>query len=334
VNTVPGPQSVDEDTPLAIAGVSVGDVDTSSGIQVNLTVTNGTLTVPTGGGAFVGGNGTSAVALAGTLAEINAALAGLSYLGNLNFNGSDTLTIVSNDSSGGIDTDTIAITVNPVNDPPVITGDTTGDVTEAGGVANGTPGTPTAAGDLNAADVDNASDSWNAVTVPTLSVNGYGTFMLSATGLWSYTLDNDNVDIDVLNAGATLTDSFTVTTVDGTSQVVTVTVNGANDTPGAVVDFTNAVDPLQRDDTGGIVELVGPESVLFDDTDVDTGETALLRVTQVNGTLVDQTSGVETSITGIYGTLFMRADGTYRYVLDNSDPDTAALDQGRSPWLS
>ena len=37
----------------------------------------------------------------------------------------------------------------------MITGDTTGDVTEAGGVNNGTPGTPTATGDLDAADVDN-----------------------------------------------------------------------------------------------------------------------------------------------------------------------------------
>ena len=39
----------------------------------------------------------------------------------------------------------IASTVNvePVNDDATITGDTTGDVTEAGGVNNGTPGTPT-----------------------------------------------------------------------------------------------------------------------------------------------------------------------------------------------
>ena len=40
-------------------------------------------------------------------------------------------------------------------------------MTEAGGVANGTPGTPTATGDLNSTDVDNAADAWTAVGTAT-----------------------------------------------------------------------------------------------------------------------------------------------------------------------
>ena len=36
-------------------------------------------------------------------------------------------------------------------------------MTEAGGVANGTPGTPTATGDLNSTDVDNPDDLWEPV---------------------------------------------------------------------------------------------------------------------------------------------------------------------------
>ena len=36
-------------------------------------------------------------------------------------------------------------------------------MTEAGGVANGTPGTPTDTGDLDATDVDNPADAWQAV---------------------------------------------------------------------------------------------------------------------------------------------------------------------------
>ena len=51
----------------------------------------------------------------------------------------------------------------------------------------------------------------------------------SATGAWSYTLDNGNAAVQALNAGATLTDHITVTTVDGTTQVVTVTINGTDD---------------------------------------------------------------------------------------------------------
>ena len=65
-------------------------------------------------------NDTGSVTIAGTLAEINAALAGLSYTGNLDFNGPDTLTVTTGDGTAQ-DIDTIAITVNPVNDAPVNT---------------------------------------------------------------------------------------------------------------------------------------------------------------------------------------------------------------------
>ena len=58
--------------------------------------------------------------ITGTAAQINAALAGLSYTGNLNFNGSDTLTVTTGDGTTQ-DIDTIAITVNPLADAPVNT---------------------------------------------------------------------------------------------------------------------------------------------------------------------------------------------------------------------
>ena len=58
--------------------------------------------------------------ITGTAAAINAALAGLSYQGNLNFNGADTLSVATADGPR-TDTDTVAITVNPVNDAPVNT---------------------------------------------------------------------------------------------------------------------------------------------------------------------------------------------------------------------
>ena len=66
---------------------------------------------PTGGGATV--------TITGTQAQINAALATISYQGNLNFNGADVLTVVSTDSNAVADTDTVAITVTSVNDAPV-----------------------------------------------------------------------------------------------------------------------------------------------------------------------------------------------------------------------
>ena len=107
---------------------------------------------------------------------------------------------------------------HPPNNAAVITGDTAGSVVEAGGVANAIPGVPVVSGDLDAADVDGPADSWNAVGAPTPSTNGYGTFVMTAAGVWTYTLNNANAAVDALAVGGTLNDAFTVTAIDGTSQ--------------------------------------------------------------------------------------------------------------------
>ena len=110
---------------------------------------------------------------------------------------------------------------------------------EAGGVNNGTPGVPIGTGDLNSTDVDNLpNDSWQAVAAGAASASGFGSYALSATGVWTYTLNNSNAAVQALNAGATLTDSFTALTADGTAQVVTITINGANDA--AVISGTTS----------------------------------------------------------------------------------------------
>ena len=82
----------------------------------------------------------------------------------------------------------------------MISGDFTGTVLEAGGVANGTPGIPTATGDLNAADVDNPP-AWTPVVTLTPGDNGFGSYTLTAAGVWTYTLDDSNATVQALNAG-------------------------------------------------------------------------------------------------------------------------------------
>ena len=117
VNTVPGAQAVNEDTALPISGVSVADVDGDT-LTTTLSLVNGTLHVTAGTG--VSNNDTASVTITGAQTEINAALAGLSYTGSLNFNGADTLTVSTSDGTAQ-DTSTVAITVNPINDPPTVT---------------------------------------------------------------------------------------------------------------------------------------------------------------------------------------------------------------------
>ena len=70
----------------------------------------------------------------------------------------DSFTVASADGT----TEVVTITITGTNDAAVITGTSTGSVVEAGGVLNGTPGTPQATGNLDHTDVDdnNADDVW------------------------------------------------------------------------------------------------------------------------------------------------------------------------------
>ena len=125
-------------------------------------------------------------------------------------------------------------------------------------------------------------------------------------------------------------------TFDTNAAHATIRVVATNDTPVAVDDTANTLGtPIVESNTQATTELIGSVSVLANDSDPDgAAETAALRVTAagvsagVQGA-VDQ-AGSETSVVGTYGTLFIKADGTYRYVLDNTDPDTNVLAAGQT----
>ncbi|MDQ5826753.1 MAG: cadherin domain-containing protein [Chloroflexota bacterium] len=138
VNSVPGAQTASEDTDLVFSSangnaISVSDPDPATGdVKVSLEVLSGTLTYPTTAGlTFVDGtsNGQASVNVTGSIANINAALNGLKYKGDPNFNstrGAESLTVVTNDQSataGGplFDSDSVSITVTAVNDKPAAT---------------------------------------------------------------------------------------------------------------------------------------------------------------------------------------------------------------------
>ncbi|MFN9913089.1 MAG: VCBS domain-containing protein, partial [Pirellulaceae bacterium] len=94
-----------------------------------------------------------------------------------------------------------------------------------------------------------------------------------------YTVDNSHAAVQALRlTGQTLTDTFTYTMRDtggleSTTQV-TITIQGANDTPTAVADTNTAVEAGGL--TNGTAGLNPTGNVLTNDTDVDTvanGET-------------------------------------------------------------
>ena len=268
VNTVPGAQSVTEDTALALSGISVNDVDGNLS-TVQVAVGNGTLTVTLSGGATIssGSNGTNTLTLSGNQADINATLATLIYQGTLNYNGSDTLTVTSTDANSGSDVDTVAITVTAVNDPTSITGGTSGSGNED----------TTLTGTLTATDSDGLSDG----TVFSVSANATnGTASIDpATGLWSYSP----------NADWNGSDSFTVTITDdagnSSTQVISVTV-----TP--VVDLTNDSLTTNEDTAISANVLTGTNGATADSFE---GTPVLTSVTQgANGSVTFLANGTVT----------------------------------------
>ncbi|TYL85993.1 hypothetical protein FXB40_42575 [Bradyrhizobium rifense] len=199
----------------------------------------------------------------------------------------------------------ITITINGSNDAAIISGTATGTVTEA---ACETRGTPTAAGRLTDTDVDNTPDTFTPVTSPRVSDHGYGSFQMTADGVWTYTLDNANCAVQALNVSDTLTDTFTVTTIDGTAQVVTITIHGTND-PAIIHGCT----------TGSVTEPDCEEHGKptargrLTDTDVDNPPNTFTPVT------------CATRSAGGYGTFTMTAAGVWTYTLDTTNCAVKAL---------
>ena len=132
INTLPGSQVTNEDSPLVFSigngnRLSIADPDASGELEVTLSVADGTLTLSsTAGLTATSGNGTDNVVLQGTQAAINTAIEGLQYIPNASFVGVDSLSISTDDlgssGSGGplTDVDALPINVNGVNDAPTI----------------------------------------------------------------------------------------------------------------------------------------------------------------------------------------------------------------------
>ena len=96
-------------------------------------------------------------------------------------------------SDGTLSADqTFTIAINGINDAAIISGATSGAVVEAGGIANAALDTPNATGMLTDTDVDNTPNTFTAVSSPTASAKGFGTFTMTANGVWAYTIDQAN----------------------------------------------------------------------------------------------------------------------------------------------
>lgn len=231
------------------------------------------------------------------------------YTPNPGYSGPDSFEVTVDDGNGGTTTVTVPVTVTS---PANITGDDTGAAVEAGGTANGTPGTATASGTLTVTDADPGESVFQAP--PSLG-GTYGTFTFDpATGAWTYTLDDDRAATQALTDGETVTDELVVTSFDGTAtETIAVTVTGAND----VAVMTDDTGEVTEESDGGTGMLGTTGRVTVDDPDA--GESAF-----DPGSLTFTGGGTP------LGTLTVDADGNWSYEVDNSLTEVQSLAEGET----
>ncbi|MDT8858435.1 VCBS domain-containing protein [Paracoccaceae bacterium Fryx2] len=287
-----------------IAGVSTGAVTEDT--LASLT-TSGTLTVTdadTGQAVFAAqestagsnGHGTFTLGTDGAWSyaadNTQAAIQALGTGATL----TDSFTAVTADGT----TRVVTVTITGVNDGAVIAGVSTGAVTED------TLASLTTSGTLTVTDADTGQAVF-AAQESTTGSNGHGAFTLGTDGVWTYAADNTQAAIQALGTGATLTDSFTAVTADGTTRVVTVTITGVND--GAVIAgvSTGAV----TEDTLASLTTSGTLTV----TDADTGQAVFAAQASTAGS-------------NSYGTFTLGTDGVWTYAADNTQAAIQALGTG------
>ncbi|MEQ9368402.1 MAG: VCBS domain-containing protein [Coleofasciculus chthonoplastes F3-SA18-01] len=202
----------------------------------------------------------------------------------------DRFTVESIDGSAS---QTIVVTINGINDTATITGTNTAALTESE-----TLSTLTATGSLSVTDTDTGETKFN--TAVTSQTGNLGNLTLTDTGTFTYTVANS--DIAYLGTQQTKTETFTVTSLDGTaSQDIVVTITGINtgvNNPATITGTTTA--SVKEDSSNSILTTSGSLTV----DDIDAGENVL------NTTV--------TSAPGNLGSFTITDTGTFNYTVDNS----------------
>ena len=204
-----------------------------------------------------------------------------------------TIPVTVTDSAGATATQGLTITVTGTNDVAVISGTATGAVTEDSFTR--------ANGKLSVSDADTGEDHFTAGDV----AGTYGTLHLQADGSWTYDLDNDAPNVANLNTGESRTERIIVSTVDGTTHEVVLTINGHTD----------------HSTIGGVSQ----GQVVEDGTG-----TFLGRLTTTDEAFAGGGAFGDHDIDGAYGHFDVRDDGRWIYTLDQSSPRVQALADGET----
>ncbi len=310
-----------------VSGVAAGSVGSAAGsVGVSVTGTYGSMNIAADGSYTY------------SVDNSNSAVQSLRTSSNTL---SDVYSYTVTDTGGLTSTTQVTITIQGANDAPVAVNDTATAV-EAGGLNNATSGTnPTGNVLTNDTDVDSGDNQTVTAVVSgarqtasggvATNVTGvYGSINIAANGSYTYTVDNSNASVQALRTAAqTLTDVFTYQMMDAgglpSLATITVTIQGANDTPTAVADTATAIEAGGT--ANGTTGTNPTGNVLTNDTDQDSvanGETKTVSGVAA-GVVGSASTNVGSAVTGSYGSITINANGTYSYTVDNTNAAVQAL---------
>ena len=209
---------------------------------------------------------------------------------------------------------TVAITIigvadsdNGSNTSAIISGDISGSLTEDNNPDSN--GFLISSGALSITDIDAGESSFIATTY-----NGnYGLLEIDTGGNWRYSANNNQNAIQSLNTGDSVSDSLTVSSLDGTTQTITMTIFG--------VDEANIPAIISGQDSANLTEDIDP------DNDNLLEASGQLTITDSNA---GEAAFVSATIIGNYGTLTINTSGFWNYAANNNQSVIQNLNAGAS----
>jgi len=200
------------------------------------------------------------------------------------------ITITGNDSISY----QLAISINGSNDSAQIDGDRKASLTEDQQFSS--------KGKLNINDIDFGEARF---TVNSEIKTSFGSAQINGDGTWEYALNNQSSAVQGLGENDRLIDSFAATSLDGTNEIIRITINGTNDTP--IFSGSNQSSFYVEDSQ----DAQGKLSI----NDADFGESVFI---------------ASQTLDGRYGTGSIDEDGNWSYRIDPQIDEVEALVSGQS----
>ncbi|MFV0934785.1 VCBS domain-containing protein, partial [Pseudomonas jessenii] len=270
--------AVQEDSTLSVSGqFSSVDIDHDAtatwSIAGSNTGTYGSIAVDNSGQwTYTLANGTNGVASA-----VQSLKAGESH--------NEVFSVQVSDGLGGVDTQLVTVTVTGSNDAAVLS--------SASVTLSETNAPLTTGGSLTISDID-SPESFQAQTN---TAGSYGQFSIGTGGAWTYVASSAHNEFA---AGTTYTDTFAVSSADGTLTSVTVHILGTNDAAVLSADIANLTETKAAADisTSGTLTI----------SDVDSAATFV----------------AQTNTAGSYGQFSIGTGGAWTYVASSAHNEFAA----------